>query len=73
MFDKIEKDYQRITKKILRKKIKLRHLNKKKIKKKIKLRSKDLKFLKKYFKNDFKIYNLLMKNRDAIQTKTYNN
>ena len=66
LFDRIEKDYERICKKIIGKKIKLSHLNKKKIKKKEKLNSKDLNNLKKYFKEDIKIYNLLIKNVNPI-------
>ena len=66
LFDRLNKDYQRITKKILKKKINLNHLNKKRINNKQKLNKKDLQKLKRYFKEDFKIYKLLMNKKNVI-------
>ena len=54
LFDRLNEDYQRITKKIIKKKINLNHLNKKRINNKQKLNNKDLQILKRYFKEDFK-------------------
>jgi len=65
LFDRLEEDFQRITQKILKKKIYINHLNKKKIKNYQKLNRNDLKRLKKYFKEDFKIYKFLIK-KNAI-------
>ena len=67
LFDRLNKDYQRITKKILKKKkINLNHLNKKRINNKQKLNKKDLQKLKRYFKKNFKIYKLLMNKKNVI-------
>ena len=54
LFDRLNKDYQRITKKILKKKINLNHLNKKKrINNKQKLNKKDLQKIKEIFQRRF--------------------
>tara|TARA_B100000242_G_scaffold173654_1_gene124437 strand:- start:512 stop:1195 length:684 start_codon:yes stop_codon:yes gene_type:complete len=66
LFDRLNEDYQRITKKIIKKKINLNHLNKKRINNKQKLNNKDLQILKRYFKEDFKIYKLLMNKKNVI-------
>ena len=63
LFDTLEEDFQRITKKIFKKKINLNYLNKKRINNKQKLNARDLKKLKNYFKKDFKIYKLLIKKK----------
>ena len=66
LFDRLDKDYKRVTKKIIKKKISLIHLNKKKINNKQKLNHKDLQKLKRYFREDFKIYKLLMNKKNVI-------
>ncbi len=66
LFDRLNKDYQKITKKILKKKIFLKHLNKKRINNKQMLDHKDLKKLKRYFKEDLRIYKLLMNKKNVI-------
>ena len=66
LFERLNEDYRRITKKIVKKKINLAHLNKKRINNKQKLNNKDLQKLKRYFKEDLKIYKLLMNKKNVI-------